>query len=144
MNQDRIGAYKQNQVMTADPLNLVVMCYNGAISNLKIAKAKMEEQKYEEKANALKKFLDILSELIASLNFEKGGEIATNLNAIYAYIFRRVSDAGIEKDTKALDEAIGILEELRDAWEEISHPKPRTEVAQQPIQGVSLRSGSVA
>ena len=58
MNQDRIGAYKQNQVMTADPLNLVVMCYNGAISNLKIAKAKMNEEKYEEKATALKKFLE--------------------------------------------------------------------------------------
>ena len=144
MNQDRIGAYKQNQVLTADPLNLVVMCYNGAIANLKIAKARLEENKFAEKAKAVKKFLDIISELMAALNFEKGGDIATNLNAIYAYIYRRVSQADIEKDTKAFDEAIGILEELRDAWKEISQPKSHHEAPQQPVQSVSMRSGSVA
>ena len=120
------------------------MCYNGAISNLKIAKTSMIEEKYEEKARAFQKFLDIISELTTSLNFEKGGEIAKNLHAIYSYIYRRVSEADIAKDLQAFDEAIGILEELRDAWEEISHPRPHGEVSQQPSQAVSMRPGPVA
>lgn len=144
MNQDRIGAYKRNQVLTADPLNLVVMCYNGAIEKLKIVKVKIEEHKYEEKAKALEKFLDIISELMAALNFEKGGEIAKNLNAIYAYIYRRVSEAEINKDLKAFDEAIGILEELREAWEAISRPKAQDEISQKPPQKVALGSRPAA
>jgi flagellar protein FliS len=143
MYSNRVESYQKNQVMTASPLELLVMCYNGAIANLKMAKVKFEEQKFEEKAVALKKFLDIIGELMAALDFQKGGNIATNLNTIYSYIYRRVSEADIKKDTEAFDEAIRILEELRSAWEEISRPQTPTDVTQQPTQGMALQSGSV-
>ncbi|MBW1960453.1 MAG: flagellar export chaperone FliS, partial [Deltaproteobacteria bacterium] len=123
-------------------LNLVVMCYNAAISNLKMAKTRLEEKKYEEKAKALKKFLEIIGELMAALNFEKGGDIAKNLNAIYAYIYRSVSQGDIRKDTKPFEEAIGILEELRDAWEEIGRPRAQHEAEkpQYTANGAAVRS----
>ena len=137
MYQNRIGAYRQSDVMTADPTTLVVMCYNAAISQLKMAKTKLMEKEYEEKGKALKKTLDILRELISALNFEKGGEIAKNLNAIYAYVYRRISQADIEKKPEAFDEVIGIFEELRDAWKKISEP---TRVEPRDNQSLSQRA----
>jgi len=143
MNQDGIGAYKQNRVMTAEPLNLVVMCYNSAIESLHIVRTRMEENEHEEKVLAFNKFLDIVGELISSLNFEKGGDIAKNLHAIYAYAYRRVSEADVSKDMSAIDEIIGIFEELRDAWEEISKPKARPALKHQ-AQGMAFGTGSMA
>ena len=140
MYQNRVGAYQKNDVLTADSMTLVVMCYNAVISNLKIAKARYLEKQFEAKGKAISKTLDIVSELMAALNFEKGGQIAGNLNAIYAYMLRRISQADVEEDMTGLDEAIKIFEELRDAWKEINGPKGREG---QHAQAASLNSMSV-
>jgi flagellar protein FliS len=114
-----IGAYRKTDVVTADPKRLVIMCYEGAISNLRLAKKKYEACEYEAKARAVQKFQDIVNELLCSLDFEKGGQIATNLRAIYAYMIRRILQADIEKEHGPFDEVLGMLEELKGAWEEI-------------------------
>lgn len=116
-------AYQQTNIMTAEPKKLVLMCYEGAISSLRRAKEKYEAQEYEAKARAVQKFQDIVNELLCALNFEQGGEIATNLQSIYDYAIRRVLQADIAKETKGFDEVIGMLEELKEAWEEISYGK---------------------
>jgi len=119
MHGNGVGAYQQTNVMTADPKRLVIMCYEGAISNLRLAREKYEAREYEAKARAVQKFQDIVNELLCSLDFEKGGQIATNLRAIYDYMIRRILQADIEKEHGAFDEVLGMLEELKGAWEEI-------------------------
>ncbi len=114
-----VDAYRQTDVMTADPKRLVIMCYEGAISNLRLAKEKHAEREYESKAKALQKAHYIIGELAGAVDFEKGGEIAKNLNAIYRYMLRRITEADIRKNVKGFDEVVGMLEELREAWEEI-------------------------
>ena len=116
MYENRIGDYKKNEIVTADPKHLVAICYNAAITNFKLAKAKYIEKQYEEKDKALKKALEIVSELKAVLDFERGGQIAINLNALYDYILRRVPVADVHRDLDGLDEVITILEELAEAW----------------------------
>ena len=123
MYENGACAYRQTNIMTAEPKKLVLMCYEGAIGNLKQAKAKYESKEYEAKAKAIQKFQDIINELLCALDFEKGGQIATNLQAIYDYAIRRVLQADIAKETKGFDEVIGMLEELKEAWEEISYGK---------------------
>jgi len=119
MHGNRVGAYQQTNVMTADPKRLVIMCYEGAISNLRLAKEKYEASEYEAKARAVQKFQDIVNELLCSLDFEKGGQIATNLRAIYDYMIRRILQGDVEKEPGVFDEVLGMLEELKGAWEEI-------------------------
>jgi len=116
-------AYQQTNIMTAEPKKLVLMCYEGAISSLRRAKEKYEAKEHEAKARAVQKFQDIVSELLCALNFEQGGEIATNLQLIYDYAIRRVLQADIAEEMKGFDEVIGLLEELKEAWEEISYGK---------------------
>ena len=113
------GAYQQAGVLTADPKRLILMCYEEAIRNLKIAKAKYISRDYEEKAQALQKALDFICALNSALDFEKGGEIASNLQALYSYMMHTLTEADLKRDLKAIDYIIWMLVELKSAWEEI-------------------------
>jgi len=114
-----IGAYQKAGVLTADPKRLVLMCYEEAIRNLKIAKAKYISRDYEEKAQALIKAQDIICALNSALDFEKGGAIASNLHALYNYMMHRLTEADLTRDLRAIDHIIWMLVELKSAWEEI-------------------------
>jgi flagellar protein FliS len=119
MHGRRIRAYQQTDVMTSEPKRLVLMCYDAAIRNLKIAKEKHLSGEYEAKGLAVQKTQDIIGELSCSLDFEKGGQIARNLQAIYNYMTRRLLLADSKRDLKGFDEVAGMLEELKATWEAI-------------------------
>ena len=112
-------SYRKTNVMTADPKKLVVLCYEGAIDNLKIGKSKIIERDYEGKCRALTRAQDIIGELLGSLNFEKGGSIANGLDSLYNYMLRRIIHAGLKNDIPAIDEVVRLLTELKGAWENI-------------------------
>ena len=121
MNGNEIDAYRQTNVITADPKRLVLMCYEGAIGSLKTAREEYVSGEYEAKAGAVQKAQDILTLLMQSLDFEKGGKIAGSLDALYNYMSRRIIEGDVNKDLGAIDEVIGMLGELKSAWEEIFH-----------------------
>lgn len=121
-----VSAYQKTNVETADPKKLVVMCYDGAIFNLKMAKERYMEKNFEAKASALSKAMLIIGELNSALDTEKGGEVALNLKAIYEYILRRLTEGDMHGDLTAFDEAIHMLGELAQAWKEIFYGKDRT------------------
>jgi flagellar protein FliS len=95
------------------------MCYEGAIDSLKLAKEKITEKDYEKKAKAIIKAQDIIDELLCSLDFEKGGAIASNLSSLYNYMLRRILHGDVNRDISAIDEVIGMLDELLSAWQSI-------------------------
>ena len=106
-------------MLTADPKRLVLMCYEGTIDSLKIGKQKIAQKDYEGKARALTKAQDIINELLCALDYEKGGSIAKNLDSLYNYMLRRIIHVDLKNDLRAVDEVIGMLTELKAAWEEI-------------------------
>ncbi|MDA3835929.1 MAG: flagellar export chaperone FliS [Spirochaetales bacterium] len=115
-----INAYRQINVTTADPRRLVLMCYEGAISSLKTAKENYISREYETKNKTVQKAQSIISELMLTLDFEKGGEVAGNLDSLYNYMLRRIAEGDVKGDMKAFDEVILMLGELESAWKEIS------------------------
>jgi flagellar protein FliS len=125
--QNGIQSYRRTNVVTADPGKLVIMCYEGAIDNLMIAKQKNAEKKYEEKSRHINKTKDIIDELMCSLDFEKGGLIARNLESLYNYMTRRILHADASRSMDAIDEVVGMLSELLSAWEEVV-AKPDSEI----------------
>lgn len=122
-----VQSYRKTNITTSDPVRLVIMCYEGAIDSLKLAKEKIEEKDYEKKAKAIIKAQDIIGELICSLDFEKGGEIANNLSSIYNYMLRRILYGDVNKDLDAIDEVIGIFSKLLSAWQEVAS-KPESQI----------------
>ena len=143
------AAYQKTNILTADPKRLVIMCYEGAITNLRIAKERYLLGEYEAKAEALDKAQGIIAELWGALDFEKGGQIAENLDALYNYMLRRLTEGDLRKDVTSIDEVIGMLEELKGTWEEIFYgsKKDSADMAashvsdQSGIQGVSMTYG---
>lgn len=119
MYSDGIKAYRTTNVITADPKKLVIMCYEGAIENLKIGKERLLQQDYDGKNKSFIKVQDIINELLCSLDFEKGGQVAKNLESLYNYMLRRIVDGDIKKDTGAIEEVVGMLGELLSAWEKV-------------------------
>jgi flagellar protein FliS len=124
-----MAQYHRTTVETASKLELVIMCYEKAIQSLHEAKALIEAKEFEKKGKKLQLALDIINELQASLNFEKGGQIARNLDAIYGYIVRRLLQGDIQKDLKVYDESIRLLGELKEAWDQIAGHQAEDEKA---------------
>ena len=110
--------YSKMNVMTADPLRLIVMMYEGAIRSLEDYKKCFQERDYEAKCKALNRAQEIISELKASLNMETG-EIARLLSNLYAYMTKRLLSGDLERHVKAAEEVIKMLSELKEGWEGI-------------------------
>lgn len=120
MYQNAAKTYQQANFLTANPMKLVLMCYEGAINNLKLARDSYLTEDYETKGKALKKTIDIIHELNASLDMKKGGEIAGNLRTLYNYITKILSEADLKKEIKIFDKVILMLEELESSWKTVA------------------------
>ncbi len=123
METSQTKSYKKLQVDTTSPIGLVIMLYDRAIVLLNKAKDEISEKQYEAKGNTLDKASDIITELITTLDKDKGGEIASSLANLYNFVLREISNANSKLDTKSLENAIKILSELRESWENIKDNK---------------------
>ncbi len=111
--------YQTNQIATASPKKLLIMLYDGAIKNLRLAELSLNEKNLENVNKYLTKTQDIITEFMATLNFEDGGEVAQNLYQLYEYMDYRLIRANIDKDIEPIKEIKKYLEELRDTWMKI-------------------------
>ena len=111
--------YKSNQVMTAPPKKLLIMLFDGAIKNLKLAEFSIEKKQIEKTNTYLTKTQNIIEELMYTLNFDVGGDFAKNLYQLYEYMHNRLVRANIDKDVEGVIEVKNFMEELRDTWEQI-------------------------
>lgn len=111
--------YQTNQVVTASPNKLLIMLYDGAIKNLRLAELSLNEKNLEKTNKYLTKTQDIITEFMLTLDFEVGGELAKNLYKLYEYMNYRLIRANIDKDIEPIQEVRKYLEELRDTWIQI-------------------------
>ncbi len=116
------SAYREIGVKTASQGKLVVMLYDGAVSNLEKAIALISEDgkiapgSIENFGNYLQKVMDIITELEVSLNMEQGGEIAKNLMSLYVFFNKQILDCTISHDKKKLSFVRDMLSQLQDSW----------------------------
>ncbi|MBN1410064.1 MAG: flagellar export chaperone FliS [Spirochaetales bacterium] len=122
MKENPLKAYKETQIKTATPGKLVIMLYDEAIKciNLAIDRLKKNTKKLDEVNNNIIKAQDVVSELMASLDFDKGGEIAKNLFSIYTFINKQLLHANIKKEAEPMEQVVKMLIDLRAAWVEVA------------------------
>jgi len=122
---DQLKSYKETQIKTANQGKLIVMLYDGAIKYLNLALNSMDEtdKHYDAISNNIIKVQDIVTELMVSLDFERGGEISKNLFSLYVFMNRQLLEANIQKNSNPLSEVKALLLELRSAWAEVSESK---------------------
>jgi flagellar protein FliS len=127
MYQDATKTYQQANYLTATPMKLVMMCYDGAIGSLKLARENYVAKDYEAKGRALNRTIDIIQELNSSLDLKKGGKVAENLRNIYTYMTQTLIEADLKRDIDMFDQVISMLEELESAWKAIAMPAVHVE-----------------
>src|SRR5947209_7898586 len=93
------------------------MLYRGAVRFLSTAIEAIHARNVAEAHDKLVKTQDIVASLLESLDVERGGEIASNLTALYEYMLRRLIEANLRKDAAPAREVQGLLRELLPAWE---------------------------
>lgn len=111
--------YKQNQVTTASPRDLIVLLYEGCIKKIRLAELALEDNRLDLVSDNLIKAQNIISELFNTLNMEAGGEIAENLAALYDYLLNELYQANIHKDEDRMVLVREKMSELLDSWKTI-------------------------
>jgi flagellar protein FliS len=113
-------AYRRVESESRSPLELVVMLYDGALRFLAEAAEAADRGDLRARAHAVSRVLAIIGELQNTLDLEKGGAVADQLDDMYTYITSRLIDVTVKQDLSALDEARRLLTPIRDAWSQIS------------------------
>ncbi|MFV0436186.1 MAG: flagellar export chaperone FliS [Desulfopila sp.] len=108
--------YQQNQIATAAPEQILLMLYDGAIRFIRCAIAANEQGDSVKKLEATSKCLAIIVEFSNSLNHEIGGQIATDLDALYHFMIRELNLARKEPTGRHLLTVETLLLDLRDTW----------------------------
>lgn len=110
------SAYRKNAAMGASPVQLVVMLYDGAIRFMEEGKRAMAEKNYEVQNAKLQRAQKIVMELMGSLDFAQGGEVAKNLFNLYEFALNEIIEGNLTDDLKRIDNAQKTMSELREAW----------------------------
>lgn len=131
MNNKAAQAYFQTKVSTTDQGQLLLLLYDGALNFLQQARVKMLEKDYAAKGILISKVIDIVSELANTLNLEKGGTLAENLNNLYFLCTTRLLQANLKMNVEQLDSVTSILSGLRSAYAQIINTPEAQKVAAQ-------------
>ncbi|MBV1952474.1 MAG: flagellar export chaperone FliS [Cycloclasticus sp.] len=106
-------------VMDASPHKLIQMLLDGALTRILSAKASLKQKNIAKKGEQIGSAISIVEGLRSSLDFNQGGEISKNLDALYEYINHVLLKANIKNDVALLDEAGKLLSQIKMGWDAI-------------------------
>jgi len=116
MRTNAYQTYVEDEIVTADPIRLVQLLYQGAIEAVASARLNLASGDIKGRFAAATKVIEILTELSSSLNHEQGGELSARLAALYDYMQRRVIDGNQEQIDAPFAEVGQLLATLGEAW----------------------------
>ncbi len=121
VNRKALNAYRSvgasSAVPYADRVQLIQMLFDGLLAALADAEGHIQRNDIAAKGEAISRASKIIVGLQGSLDFDKGGEIARNLNDLYDYCTRRLLKASLRNDISILHEVRDLLSEINSAWE---------------------------
>ncbi len=112
------------------------MLYDGCIKFLKHAKVGLESKDIPKFARFLSKSQAIISELMLTLDFERGGEIARDLDRIYDFALFYLTEANLEKSPAKIQKVIELIETIASAYREVIEGPGRAANPVAPEAGV--------
>ena len=118
------SAYRQVGVQSgvdgASPHTLIKMLFDGLIQSLNAARGALQRGDIAEKGRQIGKAVRILEEgLKGGLNHAQGGEIASNLAALYDYCVSRLTLANMRNDLALVEEVVSLIAPVAQSWSEI-------------------------
>lgn len=111
-----IQEYQKSAIAGASPVGIIVMLYDAAISFMEQGKAAMAVKDYDKQNTLLQKAQRIVTELMGSLDMDKGGEVAKNLMSLYSYAWNELVQANVHDKPECIDHALMVFTEIRESW----------------------------
>jgi flagellar protein FliS len=116
MTPAALARYQEVDVLTMTPARRVLLLYNQLLLNLRMARAAVAAGDIAARSPRVSRSLDLLNELLFSLDREAGGQLAEGLASIYVYLIQEVARADREQDGSRLDRVIELAASLQEAW----------------------------
>lgn len=110
-------AYLESRVTSAEPVELVRMMYQACMAEIREARRELAAGDIAKRVQHISKACEIVMELTASLDHERGGEISLKLLHMYDYVQRRLVEANLRKSDAMLAEVLDLLATLLEAWD---------------------------
>jgi len=129
-SQNKAAQYRavrsHGQVADASPARLVQVMFEHILANLATAQGCMERIKNNlplndviVKCKAMGKAVRLIGQLDATLDMEKGGQIAANLHNLYLYMLGRLTTANAENDANIVIEVSDLVRKIKSGWDQI-------------------------
>ena len=122
------NVYHKTAIETADPLQLIIWCYEEVINDLKNAEELHEKKEMDDAYRKIRHAQDIITELLVGLDYERGGDIARNLNRLYNFVLRQLIGINSRRDTAIYGHLVKVLSDLKDGWEAMRLSQDRNPV----------------
>jgi len=120
MQSQAAATYRNQEVLTASPAQLVAMLYERAIRSLKDAARAIEAGDVEARWQHNNRAIEILTHMWSTLDLERGGVVAKNLSDLYRFMLRRLADVDMKNDAQAALEVAALIEPLAVSWRQLA------------------------
>jgi len=110
--------YKQLDAQCSSPQLVLLLC-DGAIRFIREAANYLRRENWEKKGQAVESALDCIAELRKILDFEQGGEVATNVDRAYDTLATKLSLGNLARDSEQFEQVAVSLKTIRDSWNEL-------------------------
>ena len=112
------AAYRETEVLSSSPERLIPLMYEKLLVSLKRGAMCIGSSDIEGKHEHLTRAQDLVFELLSSLNYEEGGEIAVHLGSLYAFWAREISEASRSLQAERLNRVVAMVADLHESWVE--------------------------
>lgn len=134
------NAYLRDAILTASPEQLHLMLYDGAIRFCMHARDAIERKDFEDSYTKLTRAQNIILEMQGALNYDVNRELCERVSAIYNFLYRKLVDANVHRDTGAIDECLKVLRVERETWQIlVDKVKGVRETGVAETSGISVR-----
>jgi flagellar protein FliS len=116
---DARSSYRETTARGASPVQLVILLYEQAIEDLRRAVLALEKGNIEVRTCSLNHAIIVIGQLQASLDMERGANVARNLQQFYTTMRASLIDAQLKQSARIVEEQIAQLVLLREAWLEV-------------------------
>jgi flagellar protein FliS len=109
----------ESEIAVASPHRIIQMMFEGALQRIAQAKYAIQQKNPAQKGENIGKAISIIAGLSGSLNMDAGADVSANLDSLYEYMLRRLSEANVANDVEMLEEVSALLRTIKEGWDSI-------------------------
>ncbi len=117
-------SYLTTETMTATPQKLQLLLIEAALRSARRAGQQWRSGQNQPALESVIHAQDVVCELLRGVKQQLKSELTDRVAAVYAFIFRRLAEAGFRREESLLADAVRLLEIERQTWQRLCQQTP--------------------